>query len=136
MAALLVAGVQPIVPVFTQNQIAKRAQAYAYVPARIATGYRYERWTFRGGALRIWLRNVARHEIIFSAAKQHGSCTAGREKTFQMGGNKVYWSQSANEQQAWRCVNGVRVVASTTQPPTTFADVGLGRVVASGHRIR
>jgi hypothetical protein len=145
LAALLVVAVtassagaatQPIVPAFTQHQIAKRAPALAYVPARIFTGYRYYRWTFAGGTLRIWFRNKAQNEIVFVAAKQHGSCPAGKEKTFQMGGNKVYWSQSANEQQAWRCVNGVRLVAATPQPPTQFADVGLGTVAASGHKIR
>jgi len=125
-----------LIPTFTQHQIAKRAPALAYVPARVATGYRYHHWTYSGGVLRIWLRNKAQHDIVFVAAKQQGPCTAGREKTFQMGGNKVYWSQSANEQQAWRCVGGVRLIASTVQPPTTFADVGLGQVAASGHKIR
>jgi hypothetical protein len=52
-------------------------------------------------------------------------------------GNKVYWAHTANEQQAWRCVRApsgrmVRLVAASPQPPTTFADVGLGAVVASG----
>ena len=136
LAALSVAVAQPLVPAFTQQQIVKRAPAVAYVPARIATGYRYHHWTFSGGALRIWFRNKAQHDIVFVAAKQHGPCTAGREKTFQMGGNKVYWGQTSNEQQAWRCVDGVRLVAATAQPPTQFADVGLGQVATSGHRIR
>ena len=62
------------------------------------------------------------------------------EKSFQLDGNKVYWSHTGAEQQAWRCVTGpngrqVRLVASSPQPPTKFADVGLGRVVASGKRI-
>ncbi len=135
-AAAAVAAAQPIVPAFTQHQIAKRAPRLAYVPARVATGYRYSRWTYSGGVLRIWFRNKAQREIVFVAAKQHGPCTAGREKTFQMAGNKVYWAHTANEQQAWRCVGGVRLVAASPQPPTEFADVGLGRVAASGHKIR
>jgi hypothetical protein len=57
-------------------------------------------------------------------------------KSFQLDGNKVYWSQGATEQQAWRCVNGMKLVASTSLPPNRFADVGLGRMAASGHRIR
>ena len=62
------------------------------------------------------------------------------EKSFQLDGNKVYWSHTGAEQQAWRCVTGrngqrVRLVASSPQPATKFADVGLGRVVASGKRI-
>jgi hypothetical protein len=134
-AATAVAATQPVVPTFTQHQIAKRAPQRAYVPARVASGYRYVRWTFAGGVLRIWFRNPAKREIVFVAAAQHGPCDAGREKTFQQAGNKVYWSHSANEQQAWRCVGGVRLVAATPQPPTQFADVGLGRVAASAHQI-
>ena len=53
-----------------------------------------------------------------------------------LAGNKVYWSQTATAQQAWRCVNGMKLVAATSLAPDRFADVGLGRVVASGHRIR
>jgi hypothetical protein len=136
LAATVAAAAQPVVPTFTQHQIAKRAPQLAYVPARVASGYRYHRWTFTGGALRIWFRNAAKREIVFVAAKQRGPCAAGREKTFQQAGNKVYWSHSANEQQAWRCVAGVRLVAASSQPPTQFADVGLGRVAASAHEIR
>jgi hypothetical protein len=58
------------------------------------------------------------------------------EKSFQMAGIKVYWSHTANEQQAWRCVNGMKLVAATSLAPDRFADVGLGRVAASAHRIR
>ena len=62
------------------------------------------------------------------------------EKSFQLDGNKVYWSHTGAEQMAWRCVTApsgkqVRLVASSPQPSTKFADVGLGRVVASGKRI-
>ena len=57
-------------------------------------------------------------------------------KSFQLAGNKVYWGHTSTEQQAWRCVNGMKLVASTSLPPDRFADVGLGRIVASGHRIR
>jgi hypothetical protein len=130
------AATQPVVPTFTQQQIAKRVPRLAYVPARIPTGYRYFRWAVGGSALRIWFRNRAKHDVVFVAALRKTPCAAGKEKTFQMGGNKVYWSHTANEQQAWRCVDGVQLVAATSQPPTRFADVGLGRVAASGHRIR
>ena len=102
-AAVAGAATKPVVPTFTQQQIAKRPPQHAYVPARVATGYRYVRWTFTGGTLRIWFRNPAQREIVFVAATQRGACTAGREKTFQQAGNKVYWSQVANEEQAWRC---------------------------------
>ncbi len=84
--------------------------------------------------------NGAGWEIRFSARTTGGSCRAGMEKSFQLDGNKVYWSGTGTEQTAWRCVTGasgrqVRLVASSPQPATKFADVGLGRVVASGKRI-
>lgn len=126
----------PIVPLSVQQAIARRAPLVAYVPARIATGYRYRTWTYQGGAVRIWFRNKANKEIVFVAARRRTPCTNGREKTFQMGGNKVYWGHTSEEQQSWRCVNGVQLTAATPQPPTEFADVGLGRVAASAHRIR
>lgn len=110
----------------------------AYVPARVATGYRYARWTYGGGVVRIWFRNRAGKELTFVVSRRAGSapCTAGKEKTFQLAGNKVYWGHRAGEQQAWRCVSGVQLTAATAMPPTEFADVGLGTLVASGHEIR
>lgn len=141
LAAPAVAATQPVVPVSTQHRIATRAPLLAYVPARVASGYRYSRWALGGSALRIWFRNPAKKELVFVAAVRSRPCAEGREKTFQLAGNKVYWAQTAGGQQAWRCVAGangrtVQLTAATTQPPTQFADVGLGRVAASGHRVR
>jgi hypothetical protein len=125
----------PPVPISAQHAIAQRTALYAYVPARTAIGYHYRGWTF-SSALRITFANAAGRTIVFSASRQHGACAAGREKTFQLAGNKVYWWQTATGQEAWRCVGAVRLAASTTLPPTTFADVGLGRIASSGHIIR
>ena len=80
-------------------------------------------------------------EIVFVASPQSGDCTAGKEKSFQLAGNKVYWAQTSEEQQAWRCVRGVngklvRLTVATAMPPTTYADVGLGTIDASARRIR
>jgi hypothetical protein len=124
-----------VVPVPIQHQIAQKAPLVAYVPARLAIGWHYERWTHQG-ALRIWFSNKAGREIVFVAAPFKGNCRAGMEKSFQLAGNKVYWSHTANEQQAWRCVNGMKLVAATSLPSDRFADVGLGRIASSGHRIR
>jgi len=125
----------PVVPVFTQHRIAQTVPALAYVPARLAIGWRYERWT-HDGALRIFFRNKAGQEIVFVAARFTGSCRSGMEKSFQLDGVKVWWAQTAAKQEAWRCVNGMKLVAATSLGPDRFADVGLGRVAASGHRIR
>jgi hypothetical protein len=126
----------PIVPPAVQQAIGRRAPLVAYVPARIAIGYHYRTWTYQGGAVRIWFRNKANKEIVFVAARRTTPCASGREKTFQMAGNKVYWGHRAEEQQSWRCVNGIQLTAATPQPPTEFADVGLGRIAASAHKVR
>ena len=125
-----------LVPVPVQHQIAAKAPILAYVPARLDVGWHYVRWTKSGSAVRIWFGNKAgTREITFAASAFRGDCLAGREKTFQMAGVKVYWSETASGQEAWRCVNGVKLVAATSLPPDRFADVGLGRIVASGHRV-
>lgn len=132
----MLAATPPVVPLTVQHAIVRRAPTLAYVPARAAIGYRYRTWTFAGGAVRIWFRNRAGKEIVFVAARRTRPCASGNEKTFQLAGNKVYWAHTSEEQQAWRCVDGVELAAASPQPPTEFADVGLGRVAASAHRIR
>ena len=75
-------------------------------------------------------------EVVFIASRFKGNCRSGMEKSFQMAGVKVYWGHTSNEQEAWRCVDGRRLGAATSLPPDRFADVGLARLVASGHRLR
>jgi hypothetical protein len=126
-----------LVPLPVQYQIAQKAALVAYVPARLAIGWHYSTWnTGEFGALHIVFMNKAGRKIEFVAARFKGNCRAGMTKSFQLDGNKVYWAQAAGAQQAWRCVNGMKLVGSTSLPPNRFADVGLGRMVASGHRIR
>jgi hypothetical protein len=124
-----------LVPVPVQHQIAQKAALIAYAPARLALGWHYERWTHQG-PLRIFFANKAGQEVVFVASPFKGNCRAEMTKSFQLAGNKVYWSQTATGQQAWRCVNGKKLAATTSLPPNRFADVGLGRMAASGHRIR
>jgi hypothetical protein len=124
-----------LVPAPVQQQIAQKAPLVAYAPARLAVGWHYERWTHQG-PLRIFFANKAGQEVVFVASPFKGNCRAGMTKSFQLAGNKVYWSQTATGQQAWRCVNGMKLAATTSLPPNRFADVGLGRMAASGHRIR
>jgi hypothetical protein len=130
----------PVVPVRTQAQIAKARPALAYAPTRMVIGFRFRSW--RTGLATVYERftNKAGWEITFVSAPLRGLCRAGSSKTFQLDGNKVYWSKTVNEQQAWRCVRNrgglwVRLVAASPQPPTKLADSGLGRVVASAKRI-
>jgi hypothetical protein len=126
-----------LVPVPVQHQIAQKAPLVAYVPARLSVGWHYSKWSAGDfGALHIVFTNKAGREIEFVAARFKGNCRAGMTKSFQLAGNKVYWSHTATAQQAWRCVNGMKLVATTSLPPNRFADVGLGIMAASGHRIR
>jgi len=128
-----------VVPVSAQQAIVRRAGDLAFAPTRVPTGFRFVRWSYTASpqpVLRIWLRNRGSIELTFVATRQRGDCTAGKEKTFQLAGNKVYWSHTANEQRAWRCVGGVRLETATAVPPTRFADTGLGLVSTSARRVR
>jgi hypothetical protein len=134
------AAAAPVVPVHSQTALKKKMPSLAYVPTRVGFGFRYYKWaTTTRPSLRIWLRDKAAREITFIATFEKGACAAGKEKTFQLDGNKVYWSHTANEQQAWRCLvrsgRTVRLTVATTIPPTKFADVGIGRIAASGRYV-
>ena len=140
LIASAAAAPAPRVPVPVQAQIKHRSPLLAYVPTRTAIGFQYTQWLRTPATVQIMFVNKAGFEINFIATRQYGSCRAGMETSYQLDGNKVYWSHTGAEQQAWRCVSGalgrqVRLVASSPQPPTKFAAVGLGRVVASGKRI-
>jgi hypothetical protein len=139
-AALAGAGSGPVVPRAVQARITHEAPALAYAPTRMALGFHYLSWQKTPSTVRITFGDRAGWEIRFAALPLTGACRTGMEKSFQLDGNKVYWSRTGTRQQAWRCVAGpngrqIRLVASSPQPPTRFADVGLGRVVASGKRI-
>jgi hypothetical protein len=145
LAAL--AGASQPVPAAVEHQIAARAGLESYTPARMLTGWHYVRWHYVPGELRVWFTNRSNLQVKFDVTPLHtANCADGRQKTFQLAGSKVYWSQVTDptveyQQQAWRCVKHpsgrwLRLVASSQVPPTKLADVGLGRVVASGRLIR
>src|SRR5262245_6808990 len=146
-AAAASAATAPVVPLRSQLAIKHRTNLYAFVPTRVGFGFRYYAWKFQPGTqptLRIWFRHKTQRnwEIMFTAAPQKGPCANGKEKSFQLDGNKVYWSHTTEQQQSWRCVsspvNGkqIRLTAASLLPPTKFADSGLGRIVASGRWVR
>jgi hypothetical protein len=131
---------KPIVPRTVQVQILHRSPGFAYAPTRMAQGFHYVGWQKSPSNMEITFDNKAGWEIRFIALGTSGPCRTGMEKSFQLDGNKVYWSHTGAEQQAWRCIirpdgRQLRLVASSPQPATLFADVGLGRVVASGKQI-
>ena len=124
-----------LVPLPVQQQIVQQAPLVAYVPARLAPGWKYVHWTATEETLVISFTKAGK-QIDFFVRRFRGDCTAGRGKTFQLAGVKVYWNHTATSQQAWRCVNGMKLTATTSLSPGRFADVGLARLVASGHRLR
>jgi hypothetical protein len=139
-AAAAGASAKPVVPRTVQLRMLHTTPALAYAPTRMALGFHYVSWQRSPSNLEVTFDSKSGWEIRFVALGQTGPCRTGMEKSFQLDGNKVYWSHTGAEQQAWRCVTGpqgrqLRLVASSPQPPTLFADVGLGRVVASGKRI-
>jgi hypothetical protein len=110
-----------------------------FMPTRMLAGFKYASWSYKRGVLRMQFRGPAGRTIVWTVQPMTGTCDAGRQKSFQLGGNKVWWAQNGGTQRAWRCTfaaDGVpmRMTASSTTPPTKLADVGLGRVVASGKR--
>jgi hypothetical protein len=130
----------PIVPPFIQQLARAKAGVLAYVPTRVPLRYRYVGYGWNGRRLEIKVADRrfpldGRHSVAFTAqrfGRTLASCGAGREKTLQMGGNKVYWDGAV----AWRCVRAsdgrlVRLAASGPNLP----DVALARVVASGKRV-
>ena len=139
-AAAAGASAKPVVPRAIQLRMLHTTPALAYAPTRMALGFHYVSWRTSPSNVEVTFDSKAGWEIRFVALGQTGPCRTGMEKSFQLDGNKVYWSHTRAEQQAWRCVTGphgrqLRLVASSPQPATLFANVGLGRVAASGKRI-
>ena len=117
-----------------------RAGFRNFLPTRMLSGFTYSSWSFRSGVLRIDFRNKAGWDVQWRVGPMSaGSCAVGRQKSFQLDGNKVWWAQNAANQFAWRCEFGLdgkplRLEAASATPPAKLADVGLGIVAASGKR--
>jgi hypothetical protein len=111
-----------------------------FMPTRMLPGYAFKSWSYKGGVLRMTFRAKTGSTIVWTVAPMPGgSCDRGKDGSFQLAGNKVWWAEDGASQRAWRCVFGqdgkaLRLTASSTTPPTKLAGVGLGRVVASGKR--
>ncbi|HEX4525730.1 MAG TPA: hypothetical protein VH108_03220 [Gaiellaceae bacterium] len=131
-----------MVPLFVQHLIAKRSPQLAYVPTRIAApSFKYVGYKASAAMVSETFAQTPNRKIVFTAIPYSAPCADGKQKTFQLSGNKVYWAQLDNTQMAWRCVTGpaghqVRLAASSTLPMTQFAGVGLGTIVASALRVR
>jgi hypothetical protein len=116
--------------------VKKKAGAVAHVPTRAPFRYTYlsYTWNARDRMLNIRLADRryplnGRHTLVFTVERFRGDCSVGNEKSQQLDGNKVY---TAGDNLAWRCLNGVKVLASGPNLPA----VALGQVVASARRVR
>lgn len=132
----------PLVPAFVQHLVRAKAGALAYAPTRAPANWRYlaYRWDAPHRTLTIRLhdrhyaRSNARRTATFTAAPFAGSlasCAAGRQKTIQYAGNRVYWDGSI----AWRCVRGANGSVKLAVAGAALPDVGLALIVSSAKRL-
>ena len=111
-----------------------------YLPTRMLSGFKYTNWSYRNGVLRIDFRNKAGWDLQWRVGPMSAhSCATGKQQSFQLNGNKVWWAQNATNQFAWRCVFGLdgkplRLEAASSTPPTKLGASGLGVVAASAKR--
>lgn len=151
-AATAFAGFTPAwsyVPAPLRAQLATRSGGSLYLPARAPLSYRYRsgavvangvltvpftnRVRVRQGVWRWTSATFVWHVRRLPAGT---ACTAWatRDKTLQVDGNKVYWSQGTDGGTAWRCVvdrRGRSLVLSASAA-ARLGDVGLAVTVASG----
>ena len=141
-AGIALAAKTSMVPLFVQHLIATRSPQLAYVPTRIAApSFKYIGYKASTTMVSETFAQTPNRKIVFTAIPYSAPCADGKQKSFQLSGNKVYWAQLDNTQMAWRCVTSpaghqLRLAASSTLPMTQFADVGLGTIVASALRVR
>jgi hypothetical protein len=110
-----------------------------FLPTRMLPGFTYSSWSHRGGVVRVDFRNKAGLVVQWRVEPMTGSCDQGKQASYQLAGNKVWWAQEASGQRSWRCEFGLdgkplRLVAASTAPTSKLAGVGLGTVAASAKR--
>ena len=137
------AAAAPVVPLAAQSQIRARAGVAAYVPTRLPFRYRFRAFAFNHstGILAIRFADVryleTRHprRLYLSVQRYTGTvaqCGAGRQKTLQLDGNKVYSDSGVT----WRCQRTPRgPLVKITVSGVSLPDVALGRVAASAKRL-
>jgi hypothetical protein len=110
-----------------------------FLPTRMLSGFTYRSWTLKGGILRVDFVNKAGLAIEWRVEPMTGNCDTGKQTSYQLNGNKVWWAQQGHDQVAWRCVfdqrgKPLRLAAASTAPTTKLAGSGLGIVAASAKR--
>jgi hypothetical protein len=66
-----------------------------YLPTRMLPGFSYTAFSYRDGVLRIAFRNKAGWVVQWKVAPMSGPCDAGKQASYQLAGNKVWWAQTA-----------------------------------------
>jgi hypothetical protein len=110
-----------------------------FLPTRILPGFTYRSWSLKGGILRVDFVNKAGIDLQWRVEPMTGNCDTGKQTSYQLNGNKVWWAQNATEQSSWRCVfdqrgKPLRLEAASSAPTTKIAGSGLGIVAASAKR--
>jgi hypothetical protein len=138
---LLLAVLTSVVPIPHSALLAiDRAAGYRnFLPTRTLSGFTYAGWSHRRGVLRVEFRNRAGLRFEWRVLPMRGNCDAGKQQSFQLGGNKVWWAQNAKEQYAWRCVfdqagKPLKLEAASSAPTNKLAPAGLGIVAAHAKR--
>jgi len=138
---LLLAAAAAALPIPHGSLLAiDRAAGYRnFLPTRTLPGFHYAGWSHKGAVLRVEFRNKAGLRFEWRVLAMTGSCHAGKQQSFQLGGNKVWWAQNATEQYAWRCVfdqagKPLRLEAASRAPTAKLAPAGLGIVAAHAKR--
>lgn len=133
------------VPASLRAHLAAESGGSLFLPARTPSFYRYRSGaTVVHGALTARFVNRVRvragvwrftnDNFVWRAAPLAGPCAAWQsvDRTLQLSGNKVYWSDGSAT--AWRCVQDRRgrPVVISASSPTGLAAAGLASAVASG----
>ena len=110
-----------------------------FLPTRMLSGFTYRTWSLKGGILRVKFMNKAGLVIEWRVEPMTGNCDTGKQTSYQLNGNKVWWARDATEQFSWRCVfdqrgKPLRLEAASSAPTTKIAGSGLGIVAASANR--
>jgi hypothetical protein len=132
------ATTQPAVPVAAQARMHATDPVLAVVPTRLplhyafggtrldrATGTRYLRFVDRRFPL------DSTRVLMMTVRRFPGTCSAGKAKTLQMAGNRVYVGAVGT---TWRCL-GPPAPVKATATAQRLPDVALGMVVASMRRV-
>lgn len=132
-------------PAPLRAHLAAESGGTLYLPARTPDFYRYRSGAaVTNGKLAVTFTNRVRiragvwqwtkKTFVWQAGRYAGDCTAFAtvDKTLQLDGNKVYWSDGSGV--AWRCVRDTRghsyVLSASSR--TGLGAVGLASAVASG----